>query len=217
MKQVPARLAEALINVCKKKSLENITVSQIAQEAGVTRQVFYHHFNDKYELALWIHHVHLYQSIKQAFELDKQQMWHMSTTCWLELLQAHKAFYANAFQSVSQREFQRIIREFYYTAYQWQMKQRMGRDLNEEEIFVLRTYLYGTMEVIYDWINTGMSKSIECMVRFMELAMPELMKQWMLQEDDLPYQEGLKQMEQKLKEEGLLLENSEEFVYKRLK
>ena len=40
MKQVPYRLAEALESICKRKSLENITVSQIAQEAGVTRQVF---------------------------------------------------------------------------------------------------------------------------------------------------------------------------------
>ena len=40
MKQIPYRLAEALESVCKRKALENITVSQIALEAGVTSMAF---------------------------------------------------------------------------------------------------------------------------------------------------------------------------------
>ena len=70
MKRIPYRLAEALETICSRKTLENITVSEIAAEAGVTRQVFYHHFEDIFQLAAWIHYIHLYQSVKQTMEED---------------------------------------------------------------------------------------------------------------------------------------------------
>lgn len=204
MKQVPYRLAEALENICKRKSLENITVSQITQEAGVTRQVFYHYFDDKFELASWIHYVHLYQSVKAALEEDAGQMWRLTTRNWLNKLIENKPFYMNAFQSVSQKEFQRNVREFFYGAYHWQMKQGLLRDLTEEEAFVLRTYLLGSMEAVYEWIAGGMVRPVESMLALQELAMPELIKKWTLSDENVPYKEALRMMEQYLSAEGLL-------------
>ena len=208
MKQIPYRLAEALENICNRKTLENITVSQIAAEAGVTRQVFYHHFDDKFELASWIHYVHLYQSVKLALEENKQNVWRLTTTHWMYRMSKNKAFYTNAFQSVSQKEFQRIIRDFFFRSYTWQMEQRMGRKLTEEEAFVLHTYLYGGMQAIYDWIAGGMQTPIERMVELLEMSMPELIAKWILTGEDVPYKEALKMMEAYLSKEGLLQEIS---------
>jgi len=208
MKQVPYRLAEALENICKRKSLENITVSQIAQEAGVTRQVFYHHFDDKFELASWIHYMHLYQSVKAALEEDSGQMWRLTFKNWLRKLIENKEFYMNAFQSVSQKEFQRNIREFFYGAYQWQMMKSLKRELKEEEVFCLRTYIYGGMETVYEWISGGMIMPVDRMSALQELAMPEIVKKVVLSYENVPYEEALKMMEQYLYEEGLLREFS---------
>ena len=204
MKQIPYRLAEALESVCKRKALENITVSQIALEAGVTRQVFYRYFDDKFELASWIHYVHLYRSVKKAFEEDSRQVWRLTTKNWLNLIKENKAFYMNVFQSVSQKEFQRIIREFFIESYKWQMEQRMKRELREEEFFVLRTYLFGAMEIIYEWIATGMSIPVDQLVDLQELAMPEHIKNWIITGENVPYQGALDKMEQYLLEQGLL-------------
>ena len=204
MKQIPYRLAEALEVICKSKSLENITVSQIAQKAEVTRQVFYHYFDDKFELASWIHYMHLYQSLKKAMEDDTQHVWRLTITYWMKQLKKNKAFYSNAFQSASQKEFQRIIREFFFRAYKWQMEQRMGRQSKEEEDFVLHAYLYGGMECIYEWISSGMTTPVERLVDLLELAMPELIKQWIVTGENVPYKEALKEMERFLSEEGLL-------------
>lgn len=204
MKQIPYRLAEALENICKRKSLENITVSQIAQEAGVTRQVFYHHFDDKFELASWIHYVHLYQSVKAALEEDAGQMWRLTIRNWMHKLIENKAFYMNAFQSVSQKEFQRNIREFFYGAYKWQMGKSLNRQLSEEEAFALRTYLFGGMETMYEWIAGGMLMSPERMLELQELAMPEIVKNGVLSDENVPYKEAIIMMEQYLSEEGLL-------------
>jgi AcrR family transcriptional regulator len=204
MKQVPYRLAEALESICKRKSLENITVSQIAQEAGVTRQVFYHHFDDKFELASWIHYVHLYQAVKSALEEDTNQIWRVSIRNWMYYLSDNKEFYWNAFQSVSPKEFQRNIREFYYDAYKWHMTQNMKRELTEEEAFVLRAYNIGIMEVIYEWIAGGMLLPVERMVDLQEMAMPEMIKKWVITSENVPYKEAIKEMERYIAEQGLL-------------
>ncbi len=204
MKQIPYRLAEALEIICKRKSLENITVSEIAAEAGVTRQVFYHYFADKFELGAWIHYVHLYQSVKCALEEDSQQMWRLTTRYWMQRLVKNKSFYMNAFQSVSQKEFQRIIRDFFFNAYCWQMEQHMRREMKEEESFVLHLYLFGGMEKVYEWIDRGMVTPIDRMVELLELSMPDIIGKWVLTGKDVPYAEALKKMEEFLSEEGLL-------------
>jgi len=204
MKQIPNRLAEALKNICKKKSLENITVSEIATEAGVTRQVFYRYFEDKFELASWIHYLHLYQSLKFAVESGSQQVWRQTVTQWLQKLLENREFYTNAFQSVSQKEFQRIIRNFFFGAYKWQMEQRMKRKLTEKEAFGLHLYLYGGMEEIYEWISHGMPVSVERLVELLEFSMPEPLSKWVLSGEGVSYKEALKQMEQYLLDEGLL-------------
>ena len=55
MKNNKQLLANALIEICNIKPLDKITVTEITKKAGLTRQVFYHHFLDKYELAKWVH------------------------------------------------------------------------------------------------------------------------------------------------------------------
>lgn len=204
MKQVPYRLAEALENICKHKALENITVSEIAAEAGVTRQVFYHHFADKFELASWIHYVHLYQSVKQALEEKREQIWRGTMVSWLQRLAKNRAFYMNAFQSVSQREFQRIIRDFFLASYKWQLEQHLQRSLSEEEWFALRCYCVGSMEMVYEWLGKETPVAPERMQNLLEFSMPEIIREKAIELKDIPYAEAIKTMEEYLSEEGLL-------------
>lgn len=204
MKKIPYRLAEALEKICKTKSLETITVSQIAIEAGVTRQVFYHHFDDKFELASWIHYVHLFRSVKEAVEKQTESIWRETMRNWMHQLKNNKEFYVNAFQSVSQKEFQRIIKDFFFHAYKWHMTQNMQRNLTEEESYVLRIFLFGTMEVVYEWIASGMTMSPEGMVEIQEKAMPQIIKKWITTDENVPYKEALKEMEKYILKEGLI-------------
>ena len=84
----------------------------------------------------------------------------------------------------------------------------MKRKLNETEADVLRMYLFGGMETVYEWVAGGMIMPVERMVELQEIAMPELIKQWVISSEDVPYEEALKVMEQYLLAEGLLQEIS---------
>ena len=48
------RLASALRQIAAVKSLDRITVKEIAERSGLTIATFYNHFRDKYDLAAWV-------------------------------------------------------------------------------------------------------------------------------------------------------------------
>ena len=47
-------LANALKNLLKQKSLSKISVKDITDYCNISRNTFYYHFKDKYELINWI-------------------------------------------------------------------------------------------------------------------------------------------------------------------
>ncbi len=45
--------AQAIKELLKTQELDKITVTDIVKKAGMTRQTFYRHFSDKYDLVNW--------------------------------------------------------------------------------------------------------------------------------------------------------------------
>ena len=62
-------LYEALINLLKDKTFEEIKVSDICNKALVNRSTFYAHFNDKYELF-----ISLINSLKESFSSELKEI-----------------------------------------------------------------------------------------------------------------------------------------------
>ena len=62
------RLAEAVKVCMKTTSVEKITVKEIVDACGTTRQTFYRHFQDKYDLVNW----YFDKIILESFEHDDQ-------------------------------------------------------------------------------------------------------------------------------------------------
>lgn len=56
---VKALIADALLRLCEKKTLDTIKVKDILTESGVSRQAFYNHFRDKYDLINWIYYTYI--------------------------------------------------------------------------------------------------------------------------------------------------------------
>ena len=90
-------LANALLNLCQKQSLQSITVSQLLKETGVSRQTFYNHFKDKNDLICYVydtyivpdfdeHHMDIdfYESLLQTFQNIKKYHKFMKQACQIE-------------------------------------------------------------------------------------------------------------------------------------
>ena len=46
--------ADSMVRLLNEKSFEQITVKDLCADCGASRQTFYNHFYDKYDLIVWI-------------------------------------------------------------------------------------------------------------------------------------------------------------------
>lgn len=52
---IDSLIADALLRLCQQKHLKKITIADIQKESGVSRQTFYNHFSDKFDLIRYIY------------------------------------------------------------------------------------------------------------------------------------------------------------------
>ena len=90
-------IATALLELCETKSLEALTVKQILEKSGVSRQTFYNHFIDKNDLIQYVYkekiipdfhdnnmNISFYDSLVIAFENIKKYHHFMKQACLME-------------------------------------------------------------------------------------------------------------------------------------
>ena len=109
------RLAEAMKTCMKTTSVDDITIRQIVEVCGVTRQTFYRNFLDKYDLINWYFDKLLLKSFEHMGE---------GTTVYdglvkkFEYLKEEHLFFAAAFRSDDQNSLKEhdfeLILEFYF-------------------------------------------------------------------------------------------------------
>ena len=69
------RLAQSMKECMKTTTVDNITVKQITENCGLTRQTFYRNFMDKFDLINW-YLINSWQNPLSIWEWEKQFMMH---------------------------------------------------------------------------------------------------------------------------------------------
>lgn len=62
-------IADAFMNLCLKKNIDKITVKDIVETCGISRQTFYYHFQDVLDVVEW----GIEQSVQRALDLSLQK------------------------------------------------------------------------------------------------------------------------------------------------
>lgn len=178
MKDVKKLLSEALVEICEHKSLDNVTVTEITHQAKLTRQVFYRHYTDKYDLAKYIH-LHDYYCALDAVDMGENRgvdMWGNISRIWFDVIKGKSRFYQNIYRSNSGGEFKRIVRTFITNFYMGIIRQQLGERMDSDLLFVTQLYLTGATEKINDWIMNGARLSAGELNRLLYMAMPEKLR-----------------------------------------
>lgn len=66
-------LSDSLIKLLNKKTLKKITVKDVVTECGLTRQTFYYHFQDMYELLDWTFSDIVKTALNGSEESDREE------------------------------------------------------------------------------------------------------------------------------------------------
>ena len=149
------RLADSIKECMKTIPVDKITVKNIVEGCGTTRQTFYRHFLDKYDLINWYFDKLVLASFAQMGQ---------GTTVYeglvkkFHFIRQERVFFAEAFRSDDRNS----------------LKEHETGYLPDEEIrFLLEMYCRGSVYMTVKWVLTGMKSTPEEIAKSLVDAMPE--------------------------------------------
>ena len=129
--------------------VEKITVKEIVETCGLTRQTFYRNFQDKYDLINWYFDKILLESFEH---MGEGRTVYESLVNKFEYIQMEQLFFRAAFKNDQQNclrdhDFE-LIQEFYTK----QIESRTGRKISNELQFELEMYCLGSVYMTVQWV-----------------------------------------------------------------
>ena len=163
------KLAASMKECMKTTPVDRITVKDIVEGSGLTRQTFYRNFKDKYDLINWYFDKLVLQSFEQ---IGMGNTVGESLTQKFEFILNEKAFFTEAFRSddynsVKEHDFELIL-QFYKDL----IARKTSRPLGEELEFLLEMYCRGSVYMTEKWVLGGMKDSPRRMSDKLVEAMP---------------------------------------------
>ena len=164
------KLATAMKECMKSASVEKITVTEIVETCGVTRQTFYRNFKDKYDLINWYFDKILLESFEH---MGEGKTVYEGLVNKFHYIQQEKLFFKAAFKNDDQNclrdhDFQ-LICAFYTEQLETRMACRLSRQLQ----FQLEMCCQGSIYMTVQWVLGYRKCSAEELAHALASAMPE--------------------------------------------
>ncbi|MCR5415276.1 MAG: TetR family transcriptional regulator C-terminal domain-containing protein [Pseudobutyrivibrio sp.] len=166
------RLAEAMKTCMKSTAVENITVKQIVDVCGVSRQTFYRNFIDKYDLINWYFDCLLEQSFK---EMGKGETVREGLIKKFAYIKEERLFFTAGFKGDEQNNLKEhdfiMIYEFYCAL----IREKTGAPPDAKTRKLLEMYCQASIYMTVQWLIKGMKESEEALADLMIEAMPPML------------------------------------------
>lgn len=167
------RLADAMKNCMKNTPVEKITVKEIVEEAGTTRQTFYRNFTDKYDLINWYFDKILLESFEH---MGEGKTVYEGLVKKFIFIQQEKVFFKSAFKFDAQNclrdhDFQLILK--FYTD---KIEGKSGEKLSEHLRFLLEMYCQGSIYMTVQWVFGRIKRTPQELAKGLVEAMPAELK-----------------------------------------
>ena len=164
------RLAEAMKECMRRSPVEKITVKEITETCGTTRQTFYRNFQDKYDLINWYFDKILLESFEHMGEGKTVREGLVNKFHYIE---QEKLFFKTAFKNDDQNnlrdhDFHLILR--FYTE---RIEKKSGQKMSEHLRFLLEMYCQGSIYMTVKWVPGGLKMTPREMAALLVDAMPE--------------------------------------------
>lgn len=150
-------LANSLKELMTKKAFSKICVSDIVENCGLTRQAFYYHFKDKYDLMNWIYYTEIahFMSVYNKVEHWTDDL--KDLCCYMQ--QQHKTFYMNALNTVGQNSFQEYLHDYICDILISIMENIKNTEFEEKKREFIAEFTATTfVGLIVRWANNGMKE-----------------------------------------------------------
>ena len=165
-------LADSLYQLSQEKNVEDITVTEIAQNAHTSRATFYRHFKDKYDLMNWYYE----EFIRNTFSAKNKDIpWLEKQKKIVEFFLQNKQYFTAILSYTGQNNFDNFLYSYTYD-YLTTLATKNDIPISQELIFAIKIYCYGNSKIVADWLAHPNELSIEEFCRYRYNSMPEIIK-----------------------------------------
>ncbi len=163
------KLAQAVKRCMKASPVESITVKQIVEECGVSRQTFYRNFIDKYDLINW----YFDRLLEKSFdEMGSGETLRAGLIKKFKYIKEERVFFQAAFKVDEQNNLKEhdffMIFEFYCRL----IREKTGELPDKRTRKLLEMYCQSSIYMTVQWVLKGMQESEEELADIMIDAMP---------------------------------------------
>ena len=166
------RLAAAMKKCMERMPVEKVTVKEIVEECGTTRQTFYRHFLDKYDLINWYFDKILSESFKH---MGTGETVYESLVRKFRFIEHERLFFDAAFRYDDQNSLRdhdyREIHAFYTNMIESRTKEPLSSELN----FILEMYCRGSVYMTTRWVSGEIEYTPAEMAKCLVEAMPAVL------------------------------------------
>ena len=148
-------LVSALELVLQKKPIDKITVKDIVSECDLTRQTFYNHFTDIYELVDWA----AGQATKRALNNSADyNNWQQGFYDVMIIIRDNQTIidntYKSAYRDLMEKHIYQVIYSYIIAVVE---KQAVGMSVDQKhKDFIAHFYSLAFIAVIFEWLKDGM-------------------------------------------------------------
>ena len=168
------RLARAMKECMKSASVEKITVTEIVETCGVTRQTFYRNFKDKYDLINW----YFGKILDQSFEhMGRETSVYDALVRKFTYIEQEKQFFAAAFRYDEQNSLREHDFELILAFYENLIQEKTGCKMKEEMHDLLEMYCRSSVYMTVKWVLGKKMAAPEGLAELMVEAMPVKLKE----------------------------------------
>ena len=168
--------AKAIKTLIKKQPLDKITVTDIVSTAGKTRQTFYRHFQDKYDLVNWYFEKLVLKSFE---EMNQGGTLQEALNLKIAFIEQEHAFFKEAFKS---NDYNNLIHYDFcciYDFYKEYIRKNTGKTIPSDIDFLLKMYCRGSVDMTVEWVLNDMPILKEEIVNYLIDAIPDKLKEYM--------------------------------------
>lgn len=168
--------AKAIKSLIKKQPLDKITVTDIVSTAGKTRQTFYRHFQDKYDLVNWYFEKLVLKSFE---EMNQGGSLQEALNLKFAFIEQEHAFFKEAFKS---NDYNNLIHYDFcciYDFYKNYIYKSTGKTLSSDIDFLLNMYCRGSVDMTVEWVLNDIPIKKEEIVSYLIEAIPDKLKEYM--------------------------------------
>lgn len=153
--------ADALLEMCETASLKAITIQNLLDKTGVSRQAFYNRFLDKSDLIQWVYE---HNVLCDFLNNGPESTYYRNTLNFYKAIDKHRNFMKQACELTCQNNLRDFIFNF---AYQYDLKWHQHyygeKPMSNDFVYLTWYHAHASIATLMDWLETDNPESPEVM------------------------------------------------------